>query len=86
MFDAQGKSARYGFDFGGISMIPPKTSVLFSLPRDLLRQGRYIVVYYKFQKETAKDKLDDYGKEREIKFTAATTTTLSQQRRRAATR
>lgn len=71
VFDARGKPVRYGFDFGGISMVPPKTSVLFSLPRDLLREGRYIVVYYRFQKEAAKDKLDDYGKGREIKFSEA---------------
>ncbi|HEY6190580.1 MAG TPA: WG repeat-containing protein [Pyrinomonadaceae bacterium] len=69
VFDTRGKPVRYGFDFGGISVVPPKTSVLFSLPRDLLREGRYVVVYYKFQKETAKEKLDDYGKEREIKVT-----------------
>lgn len=69
VFDAKGKPVRYGFDFGGISMVPPKTSVLFSLPRDLLTEGRYVVIYYKFQKETAKDKVDDYGKEREIKVT-----------------
>jgi WD40 repeat protein len=69
VFDVKGKRIPYSFDFSGISMVPPKTSVLFSIPRNLLKEGRSIVVYYKFLKETTKDKLDDYGKEREIKFT-----------------
>lgn len=69
--DASGKPLRYGFDFGSISMLPPKTSVLFSLPRELLKDGRSIIIGYKFLKENQKSKLDDYGERREIKFTEA---------------
>jgi WD40 repeat protein len=71
VFDANGKSVRYGFDFGAETMLPPKTSALFSLPRGLLKDGHYIVVSFTFLKGNAKGKLDEYGKSREIKFTEA---------------
>lgn len=71
VFDARGKPVRYGFDFGGISLVPPRTSVLFSLSRGLLREGRSVVVYYKFMKENSKGELDGYGRGREIKLTGA---------------
>lgn len=67
--DARGKPLPYGFDFGGISMVPPKTSVLFSLPRALLKEGRSVVVHFRFMKESAKGKLEDYGEGCEFKFT-----------------
>lgn len=60
---------RYGFDFGGITMLPPNTSMLFSVPRELLREGRTIVVRYQFLNEDAKGKLADYAKEHELRFT-----------------
>jgi len=65
---------RYGFDFGGISMVPPNTSVVFSVPRELLREGRSIVVSYKFLNVNSKGKLEEYGKEREITFSEANLT------------
>lgn len=68
VIDKDGKPLRYGYDFGSISMLPPQTYVLFSLPRDLLKDGRSIVVEYTFLKENARRKLDAYGEEREIKF------------------
>lgn len=66
VLDSNGKPLRYGFDFGGISMVPPNTSVMFSVPRELLREGRSIVVSYKFLNVNSRGKLEEYGKEREI--------------------
>ncbi len=68
VFDAKGNPIRYGFDFGGITMLPPNTSVLFSVPRDLLREGRSIVVRYQFLNEGVKGKLVEYAKERQLRF------------------
>jgi DNA-binding beta-propeller fold protein YncE len=68
VFDSKGNPVRYGFDFGGIAMLPPKTSVLFSVPRELLREGRSIVVRYQFLSEGVKGKLVEYAKERELRF------------------
>ncbi len=79
VFDAKGKPVRYGYDFGGISMLPPNTSVLFSVPRELLSDGRSIVIRYKFLNENAKGKrLEAYGKEREIKLSKANITRPTQ--------
>ena len=69
VFDAKGNPVRYGFDFGGISMLPPNTSMLFSVPRELLREGRSIVVRYQFLNEDVKGKLVEYAKQRELRFT-----------------
>lgn len=49
-------------------MLPPNTSVLFSVPRELLRGGRSIVVRYQFLNEGVKGKLVEYAKERELMF------------------
>jgi len=69
VLDAKGNAVPYGLDFGGISMLPPKTSVLFSVPRELLREGRSIVVGYQFLNADAKGNLVDYGKGHELRFT-----------------
>lgn len=68
VLDAKGNHIPYGFDFGGISMLPPNTSVLFSLPRELLQEGRSIVVRYQFLNEDVKGKLVEHAKERELRF------------------
>jgi WD40 repeat protein len=68
VLDGNNKALRYGFDFGGLSMLPPNTSVLFSLPRELLREGRSIVLGYKFLNENTKGELEDYGTERKLRF------------------
>jgi len=57
--------------------VPPNTSVLFSLPRELLREGRSIIVRYQFLNEDGKGKLVDYAKERELRLTE---TDLTKQR------
>ena len=68
VLDGKGSPIRYGFDFGGISMLPPNTSALFCVPRELLREGRSIVVRYQFLNEGVKGKLVEYAKERELRF------------------
>lgn len=68
VLDAKGNPIRYGFDFGGISILPPNTSVLFSVPRELLREGLSIVVRYQFLNEDVKGKLVEYAKKRELRL------------------
>jgi WD40 repeat protein len=69
--DAKGEHVPYGFDFGGVAILPPNTSALFSLPLGLFRDKRTIVVGYRFMKENAKGKLEEYGERRETKLTAS---------------
>lgn len=71
VLDAKGNPVPYGFDFGGSTMLPPNTSVLFSLPLGIFNDGRTVVVSYRFMKEDAKGKLQEYGERRETKLTAA---------------
>ncbi|HKG13304.1 MAG TPA: WD40 repeat domain-containing protein, partial [Pyrinomonadaceae bacterium] len=71
VLDAKGEPVPYGFDFGGVSILPPRTSVLFSLPLGLLKDGRTIVVGYRFMKEDEGGRLKEYGEGRETKLTAA---------------
>lgn len=71
VLDAKGAPVPYGFDFGGVAILPPNTSALFSLPLGLFRDKRTIVVGYRFMKENAGGKLQDYGEGRETKLTAA---------------
>lgn len=71
VLDAKGEPVPYGFDFGGVSILPPNTYALFSLPLGLFRDKSTIVVGYRFMKESAKGKLEAYGERRETKLTAA---------------
>jgi WD40 repeat protein len=66
--DADGKPIPWGFDFGAISMLPPGSSVVFSVMRDHLENGRYIRILYRYQKEGEKRKLEDYGSEQWVYF------------------
>jgi hypothetical protein len=66
--DADGKPIPWGFDFGAISMLPPSASVVFSVMRDHLENGRSIRILYRYQKEGEKKRLEDYGSERWIYF------------------
>lgn len=61
--DARGKLVPWGLDFGVISMLPPGASVVFSVRRDHLENGRSIRILYRYQKEGEKRKLEDYGSE-----------------------
>jgi WD40 repeat protein len=65
---AGGKPIPWGFDFGSISMLPPGASVVFSVRRDHLENGRSIHITYKYQKDGEKRALEDYGSERRVYF------------------
>ena len=64
VLDAKGNPVRYGIHVSGISMLPPNASVLFSVPRELLREGRSIRIHYNFLDEDERGKLQSYGDER----------------------
>jgi WD domain, G-beta repeat len=66
--DASGEPIPWGFDFGAISMLPPGASVVFSVRRDHLENGRAILILYRYQKEGEKGRLEDYGSERWVYF------------------
>jgi hypothetical protein len=66
--DAKENPVRYGFDFGGLSTLPPNTSVIFSVPVELLRGGRRVFVSYNFAAENATGELEQYGKARELRL------------------
>lgn len=66
--DKQGKTIPYGFDFGSAVILLPRTSALFGVPRDILRNGNAIRFAFKFQKDDGPDKVSDYGPERKLKF------------------
>jgi hypothetical protein len=69
--DAGGKPIPWGVDFGAISMLPPGASVVFSVMRDHLENGRSIRIFYRYQKEGEKKKLEDYGSEHWVYFKAS---------------
>ena len=69
--DAKGEGIPWGGHLGGISMLPPNTSVLFEVPNELLRDGRKIVVRFSFLQVNAKGKLEEYGEARELTVSRA---------------
>jgi hypothetical protein len=66
--DRKGKQLPYGFDFGSSSVLLPKTSVLFAIPRELLKDGKAIRFSFTFQNDTVDNKVDDYGKPILLRF------------------
>jgi hypothetical protein len=60
--DKGGKQVPYGFDFGSSAILLPKTSVLFAVPRGVLRNGNAIRFGFTFQKDSSENKVEDYGK------------------------
>ena len=66
--DADGKPIPWGVDFGAISMLPPGASVVFSVRRAHLENGRSIRILYSYQKEGEKRKLENYGSEHWVYF------------------
>jgi WD40 repeat protein len=66
--DAGGMPVPWGVDFGSISMLPPGASVVFSVRRDHLENGRAILIHYKYRKEGEKRRLEDYGSARSVYF------------------
>jgi hypothetical protein len=63
-----GKSIPYGFDFGSSAILLPKTSVLFAVPREILKPGTAIRFSFTFQKDTDEDKVEDYGENIDLRF------------------
>jgi hypothetical protein len=63
-----GKIIPYGFDFGAASMLLPKTSVVFAIPREILRDGDAIRFNFTFQNEGTGGQSADYGKPRILRF------------------
>lgn len=68
--DKDGKSLRYGFDFGSSTTLLPQTSVLFAVPRAILVNGQAVHLNVTFQNETAKDKIENFGNLITLKFSA----------------
>jgi WD40 repeat protein len=59
--DKNGKQIPYGFDFGSLALVLPKTSVLFAVPRDVLQNGNAIRFGFTFQTDPDEDLLPDNG-------------------------
>jgi hypothetical protein len=66
--DKKAKIIPYGFDFGSASILLPRTSALFAIPREILRSGNAIRFGFTFQKDDGRDKVGDYGTERTLRF------------------
>lgn len=65
-----GKHIPYGFDFGSSAILLPKTSAVFAVPREALKDGNAIRFDFTFQKETDKDEVEEYGKDITLRFRA----------------
>jgi len=66
--DKKAKQLPYGFDFGSSSILLPKTSALFAIPRELLKDGKAIRFSFTFQNDTVDNKVDDYGEPILLRF------------------
>ena len=66
--DKKGKQLSYGFDFGSSSILLPKTSALFAIPRELLKDGKAIRFSFTFQNDTVDNKVGDYGEPVTLRF------------------
>ena len=58
----------FGFDFGSSANLLPKTSVLFPVPLEILKDGNRIVFNFTFQNEIDAEKIGDYGTAKELSF------------------
>ncbi len=66
--DGNGKSIPYGFDFGSSAVLPPKTSVLFDAPLEILKNNNAIRFAFTFLKETERNKIESYGEQVTLRF------------------
>jgi hypothetical protein len=66
--EADGKGVPYGLDFFSLSILPPGASVLFSVPRVHLENGRTIFINYSYRKEDEKHQLEEYGTAHRVIF------------------
>ncbi len=69
--EAGGKRVPFGIDVSSTSILPPGVSVLFSVPRVHLENGRMIFVSYSYLKENEKHELEDYGTPHRVDFRAS---------------
>src|SRR5262249_54429705 len=63
-----GKQIPYGFDFGSSAILLPKTSVLFAVQREVLKNGNAIRFAFTFQNATDEKKVENYGIDTILKF------------------
>lgn len=66
--DTDNKWITFGFDFGSSAILLPKTSVLFPVPLEILKNRNQIVFSFTFQKEINAQKVGDYGRAEELRF------------------
>jgi hypothetical protein len=66
--EADGKRVPFGIDVSSTSILPPGVSVLFSVPRVHLENGRTIFISYSYLKENEKHELEEYGTAHRIVF------------------
>lgn len=66
--DKAGKLLQYGFDFGAGAILLPNTSVLFAVPRAILKNDQAIRFGFTFQKEDSENKIADYGSQQILRF------------------
>lgn len=66
----KGTPIPYGFDFGASSILLPKTSALFAVPRAILEKGNAIRFEFTFKKDDGPGKIGDYGTPKPLKFRA----------------
>jgi WD40 repeat protein len=66
--DKNGKPVQYGFDFGSSAILLPRTSAVFAVPHEVLKNGNAIRFGFTFQKETDENKIEDYGAKIILRF------------------
>jgi WD40 repeat protein len=66
--DKDGKPIPYGFDFGSSAFLLPGKSVLFAVPREILKNGNAVRFAFKFQKPNGENKIENYGNEKTLRF------------------
>lgn len=69
--DKKGKAIPYGFDVGSEAILLPKTSVLFALPLEILKDGNAMLFGFTFQQETDENRVEDYGTAIMLRFRAS---------------
>jgi putative pyrroloquinoline-quinone binding quinoprotein len=63
-----GKQLPYGLDFGSVTIVLPKTSILFAVPREDLRNGNAIRFDFSFQSDPDEDPLAQHGTKITLRF------------------
>ena len=66
--EANGKRVAYGLDMSFESVLPPGASILFSVARLHLDNGRNIFIRYSYLKENEKHELEEYGTAHRVNF------------------